>query len=336
MSLLFHPQLVNGPWGDPVLYIEFQFDRRGILFDLGDIHLLPSRKLLKVTHVFVSHTHMDHFIGFDHLLRIFLGREKTLFFYGPTHFIDQLESKLNAYSWNLVENYPNNLVIVAREIRPDRVLEAHFPIGQSFHKSFFRETGTPFLGLLHSEEAFQIRSVMLNHKIPCLAFSLEERSHLNILKTGLEELKLPKGVWLKGLKGAIWRGEGGDFPVRVWGKAGDGFKERFYPLADLKKNLVREAPGQKITFVVDTVLNEETEKTVIGLARGADLLFIEAAFLDKERKRAWDKCHLTAAQAGRLARLAGVKRMIPIHFSPKYSQNPGLIEREALEAFIDN
>lgn len=336
MSLLFHPQLVNGPWGDPVLYTEFQFDRRAILFDLGEVHLLPPRKLLKVTHVFVSHTHMDHFIGFDHLLRVFLGREKTLFFYGPTHFIDQLEAKLKAYSWNLVENYPNNLVIVAREIRPDRVLEVHFPIGRAFRKSFFRETKTPFAGHLHSEEAFQIRSVMLNHKIPCLAFSLEERSHLNILKSGLEELSLPKGVWLKGLKRAIWRGEAGDFPVRVWGKAGDAFEERLYPLGVLKKNLVREAPGQKISFVVDTVLNEETEKAVIDLVRGSDLLFIEAPFLDKDRERARDKCHLTAAQAGRLARLAGVKRMIPIHFSPKYSRKPGLIEQEALKAFINN
>ena len=89
MNPLFHPQLVNGPWGDPVLYIEFKHDRRAILFDLGDVRLLPSRNLLKVTHVFVSHTHLDHFIGFDHLLRVCLGREKTLFFYGPPQFIDQ-------------------------------------------------------------------------------------------------------------------------------------------------------------------------------------------------------------------------------------------------------
>ena len=113
MNPLFHPQLVNGPWGDPVLYIEFKFDRRAILFDLGDVSLLPSRKLLKVTHVFISHTHLDHFIGFDHLLRVCLGREKTLFFYGPPQFIDQVESKLRAYTWNLVENYPNNLLLIA-------------------------------------------------------------------------------------------------------------------------------------------------------------------------------------------------------------------------------
>ncbi len=315
------------------MYIELKFDRRAILFDLGEVRLLPTRKLLKVTHVFISHTHLDHFIGFDHLLRIFLGREKTVFFYGPPQFIDQLESKLRAYTWNLVENYANNLLLIAYEIHPDRVLEAHFPIGKAFRKSVLRETIKPFDGRLHEEEAFLIQSVFLDHKIPSLAFSLEERCHLNILKTGLAEMNLPRGLWLKGLKEAIWRGEKADFPVRVWGQDREGFPECTFPLGRLKKKVIKITAGQKIGYLVDTVLNEKTEKDMVNLARGSDLLFIEAAFLDRDRERARDKCHLTAAQAGRVARQAGVKRMIPIHFSPKYSRNPEILEKEALNAF---
>ncbi|HJO61635.1 MAG TPA: MBL fold metallo-hydrolase, partial [Desulfobacterales bacterium] len=53
------------------------------MFDLGDICSLLPRNILKITHVFITHTHMDHFIGFDKLMRIFLGREKMLHFYGP-------------------------------------------------------------------------------------------------------------------------------------------------------------------------------------------------------------------------------------------------------------
>ncbi len=315
------------------MYIELKFDRRAILFDLGEVRLIPTRKLLKVTHVFISHTHLDHFIGFDHLLRVFLGREKTVYFYGPPQFIDQLESKLRAYTWNLVENYANNLLLIAYEIHPDRVLEAHFPIGKAFRKSGLRETIKPFDGRLHEEEAFQIQSVFLDHKIPSLAFSLEERCHLNILKTGLAEMNLPRGLWLKGLKEAIWRGEKADFPVRVWGQDRDGFPEGTFPLGRLKKKLIKITAGQKIGYLVDTVLNEKTEKDMVNLARGSDLLFIEAAFLDQDRESARDKCHLTAAQAGRVARQAGVKRMIPIHYSPKYSRNPEILEKEALDSF---
>jgi len=122
----------------------------------------------------------------------------------------------------------------------------------------------------------------------------------------------------------------------VWIKDREGFRECTFALGHLKKKLIKVTPGQKIGYVVDTVLNEKTEKEIVRLIRGSDLLFIEAAFLDQDRNRAREKCHLTAAQAGRLARQAGVKGMVLIHFSPKYSRNPNRIEREAQEAFWAN
>jgi hypothetical protein len=33
---------VNGRIGDPALYLETQFERRAILFDLGDLSNLPT------------------------------------------------------------------------------------------------------------------------------------------------------------------------------------------------------------------------------------------------------------------------------------------------------
>ena len=84
--------LVNDPFGDPGMLVQFLFQKRSLLFDLGDISPLSNAELLKVSHVFVSHTHIDHFIGFDRLLRTFFGREKTLTFYGPKNFIKNVAS----------------------------------------------------------------------------------------------------------------------------------------------------------------------------------------------------------------------------------------------------
>src|ERR1700761_8820421 len=105
MPRYFDPQLINDPFGDPGLYADLVFERRALLFDLGDLSALPPRKLLRVSHVFVSHRHMDHFAGFDRLLRVLLGRGKTVRLYGPAGFIDAVGHKVDAYSWNLVSSY---------------------------------------------------------------------------------------------------------------------------------------------------------------------------------------------------------------------------------------
>src|SRR3970040_1255840 len=106
MTPLFHPQPVNDPFGDPVVDVDLLFERRALLFDLGALTPLSARKILRLSHVFVSHTHMDHFAGFDRLLRLCLGRERELTLYGPTGFVAQVEHKLTAFTWNLVHNYP--------------------------------------------------------------------------------------------------------------------------------------------------------------------------------------------------------------------------------------
>ena len=89
MRPVIHPYLVNDPFGDPGLYAEFLYEKRALLFDLGDLHALPTRKLLRVSHVFISHMHMDHFCGFDRLLRVCLGRDKALYLLGPPGLIRQ-------------------------------------------------------------------------------------------------------------------------------------------------------------------------------------------------------------------------------------------------------
>ncbi|MFL9658817.1 ribonuclease Z [Streptomyces sp. PB17] len=85
--------------------------------------------------------------------------------------------------------------------------------------------------------------------------------------------------------------------------------------------------GQRFAFVMDTRLCEG----VHALAEGCDLLVIESTFLDEDATLATDHGHLTAGQAARVARDAGVRHLVLTHFSQRYS-DPEEFERQARAA----
>ena len=204
MRPIFQPCLVNGPFADPALFVDVLFERRALLFDLGDITALPPRKILRTSHVFVTHTHMDHFVGFDRLLRICLGRARPLTLFGPAGFIEQVHHRLASYTWNLVENYSVDLAVTACEVSADgsRMSRATF----NSRERFLRRDGAAgelHDGLLLDEPALQVRCAVLDHGIPCLGFALQEAMHVNVWPNRLAELGLVPGAWLRDAKRAI-------------------------------------------------------------------------------------------------------------------------------------
>jgi ribonuclease Z len=193
MRPLLHPSLINGRSGDPALYIETLFEKRAILFDLGDISNLSPRKIQRLEHVFVSHAHIDHFIGFDRLLRVLVGREKKISLYGPSGFINHVHHKLHAYRWNLVDCYTTDLIFVVTEIDSvPKTNTARFRLKNGFAAEPVGG-GQIIEGALYSEPTFRVSTAVLEHRIPCLAFAIEETAHVNIWKNRLTELGLPVG-----------------------------------------------------------------------------------------------------------------------------------------------
>ena len=63
------------------------------------------------------------------------------------------------------------------------------------------------------------------------------------------------------------------------------------------------------------------------------MLYCEAAFLEEDAHRARERYHLTAAQAGELARRAGARELRIFHFSPKYKGREQDLLDEAAAAF---
>lgn len=327
----FHPRLINGPFDDPGLFISLTYRRQALLLDLGDLSDLSACDILKISHIFVSHTHMDHFVGFDRVLRLMLGRPKTLHLFGPQGFLQNVAAKLRAYTWNLVENYTDAITLIATEIMADRCLTQTFDC-----RCGFKPAPAVVLpdcpAVIHCEPALQVHCALLDHQIPCLAFSVQERFHVNIHKARLETLGLAVGPWLNIFKTQLFQGVDPQTPVNVPGAAYHSSAQNF-TVGALAEKIACITPGQKVTYVADVVFTPANEEKIISLARGADHLYIEAAFLDEHRHIAQAKYHLTARQAGAIARKAAVRQMTIFHHSPRYMDQAHLLEQEARQAF---
>jgi ribonuclease Z len=326
MTWLVQPSLINEPFSDPGLLIDFRFGRRALLFDLGDNTPLSPRQLLRVTHAFVSHAHMDHFAGFDRLLRVCLHRTTPLCLIGPAGFGDRVEHKLKAYTLNLLDERSCDFVITVSEFGDNGVDGTYeFRARETFRRRALPQACLPS-GLLLDEDEFRIKAAVLDHGIPCLAFAFEEKMRINVWSEGLKALGLPVGPWLKQAKRAVRRGEPDDSVVAI-------DSDRSLPLGVLRQHALREAPGQKIAYVVDAAYHDRNVEKVVALAKAADQLFIEAPFLEADAEIAAQRRHLTARQAGEIARRADVSRFVPFHFSARYHDREQELRCEAERAF---
>lgn len=320
MKPAFIHRLVNGPFEDPSLFVGIPGERRALLFDIGDISKLGPGNLQKITDVFVTHTHIDHFIGFDILLRAVLRREVPLRIYGPANITECIEGKLKGYTWNLIKDYPLKLEVIC--VDGNSVAPTGFYAEQCFQRTC--HPPSVFNGILLKEPPFTVKALQLDHQTPCLGFSIEEEFHININKALLNEMGLPVGPWLSELKKAIREGRSGDAGIVVEGKE--------FTLGMLR-NIATITKGQKISYITDVSLTEENIRKIIGFAGNSDTLYCEAYFMDKDRDRAKERFHLTAKTAGMIARKAGARNLIVMHFSPKYRDTPDGPTQEAMEEF---
>ena len=316
----FHPRLVNGRFGDPALFVEMLHRREALLFDMGNLSALSTRDLLRIGYVFVSHMHIDHFIGFDALLRVNIGREKVIRFFGPDGLCERIHHKLQGYEWDLADKYDSDLVIVVTALRED-----DSPRGARFRfkRRFAWEVPVPLPTA--GDGGFEVHCAFLQHHGPCLGFALSEPAHANVWKSKLDELEIEPGQWLQRLKKAILSGADDDAMIGLP-------DERQLPLGELRE-LVTLSPGQKVAYVTDVVDSPANRSAIAELAQDADIFFLESRFAADDAHLAHQRAHLTRKAAGEIARSAGVRRFEPFHFSPRYEGEEGRMLAEAMHAF---
>ena len=137
-------------------------------------------------------------------------------------------------------------------------------------------------------------------------------------------MDLPVGPWLSEFKQAVRDDLPGDTRFNAGG--------RTITMSQLR-HIAMITRGQKISYVTDIEMSDENIGRIVEFVRGSDTLYCEAYFMEKDLPRARERFHLTAKTTGRIAQDAGVKVLVPMHFSPKYKHGDETPEDEALAEF---
>lgn len=316
--------LINEKYEDPGIVIEIPQLGEYVLFDVGNIHRLDRELIKKITKVFITHTHMDHFIGFDTLLRYKLGRPHTVEFFGINPLAENVYAKLQGYTWNLVEFEPQ-LIFRVKQISGELFETYEFDIKKKFAKDFISEEKIKD-DVIYENKFYRVRFAVLDHKINILGYSFEFKDKLLLKKEKVEALPL--------------RGrEVGEFKTFLEDQNNRGktflIGEKLYSYEDLFQDYAYIQKGIKISYITDVVYSPQNREKIVNLVRDSDYLYCESVFLERDREQAEKVYHLTTKQAAEIANSANVKHLTVFHFSRRYGKNKEIVMNEIRKLFPD-
>jgi ribonuclease Z len=262
---------------------------RCFLIDCGEGTLMQLLRFKiryhRISHIFISHLHGDHYLGLMGLLSTFhlQGRTGELHLYGQQELMDVLEMQLRLSNTQLRYNLIFHPV---RHYTAEVILET---------------------------EDLLVRSIVLNHRVPCTGFVFMEKSKpRKLIVSKLQQHNIPFSSY-----------------NRI--KHGENFEDDFGNIIP-NKELTEDPPLPKsYAYCSDTIYDEG----IINDVSGVDLLYHEATFLHENLERAQQTYHTTSKQAATIALRAGVKKLIIGHFSGRYKDLTPLLE-EAQTVFPES
>jgi len=310
------PTFFAGQLDDPVLLVRVRPLGRNLLIDCGQIHHLAKRVLKGVEAIFVSHAHMDHFMGIDTFVRHNHVSPRTFDLYGPPGLAGKLAHKLAGYDWNLTEDYWCSFRV--HEIHPERT-ESWELVGPAGFPCRFTGTTARPERTIYRGDYLQVDSVLCDHKIPALAFRLTEREAFAVDVEKIRRQGLVPGHWLRELKRRFCRGELDAGPLAVLRRDGDGVRQETVaePAALLEAIRSPAAPAS-IGYLTDVGFTPENRQKVRELLQGVTLLVCECSYLAADCDKARLSYHLCSRDLNELAQELHPAYLLPMHLSKSY------------------
>lgn len=300
-------RLINGVSGDPSLFCFFPLSGKALLLDAGNIEALSNKDILRVKYVCISHTHIDHFIGFDRLLRVHIPHQRPIYLYGPEGLAANVMGKLNGYSWNLLVD--NQITFHVTECRPDGSLREVVITNEPRFVEKLVYDWKP-AQLLTLEPGLQLSILPLEHGtiMSCtFSFALARKNSINM--GALTELGLKPGPWIAKLQDHLKNGEE-NRSLEIEGKT--------FLVGALGRKVCQIQQPFRFMYVTDVGYSAENIAKLQNRSDPLDLLIIESCFREADYQRAFAKKHLTTKQAALYATILRASVLETFHYSQIY------------------
>jgi ribonuclease Z len=161
-------------------------------------------------------------------------------------------------------------------------------------------------GTIYSDEEVSVKAFALKHSVQTCGYSFEERWRYRFTEKA-------KRLGIKGREFSEIQKKGS---IMLNGK-------------NIKIRDVTElVEGRKVVYATDTRPVEAT----VRAGKGADLIIHDASYTEEDKRLARERMHSTAAEAAKIAKKAGAKRLILTHISTRYKDTKDNL-KEAREIF---
>ncbi len=315
-------RLVNGSAGDPGLFIDYPGRDDAILFDAGENGALDAKRLGDLDAVFITHHHVDHFIGLDRIVRANLDRDKTLHLFGPSGTIRKVYDRIKSYEYPF---FPfQKLVLKVRDVEPGSIRTAALECSKRFPEP--EPVDEPWEGsTLFETGGLRVEAAFADHSVPCLAFALVEEAGYHPDPAKLASGSIRPGPWVGQVLARLRNGEADDAPATIAGGR--------FTLGDLAAGYFARTPEVRVAYVTDTAWSDAARPGLLRLAHRAWRLYCDSFYGKAHQVQAARHRHMTATEAAEFAREARAEALVLIHFAGRYAGRYEALVEEARAIF---
>lgn len=311
----FSFNLINGYFGDPAILGSHKNIGTTFLLDCGNLENLPKKELLKVSHVFISHTHIDHFIGFDKLLRVNIPHFKKLHFFGPKGIAKNIQGKLNGYTWNLLK--PDQINYEITEILSFEDSDTYSINSTDQYELHLISSKRKDTCLATIKDDLVVSGTLLDHgsiKSAGYRFSLSKK--IVVDGKAMTDDRLPKGPWISQIQKQLSTEQAFDesHQTEISGTS--------FQTTELVKKYFTICDPVSFGYITDLAFSDQNRESLKKLFGNLTFLISEASFLDEDEEKALDKSHLTTKQAATIANQSGCSNLYTFHYSNIYGKEP--------------